>query len=121
MRTKNEFGFTLIEMMVVLMIISILLLITIPNVTKNNSVVKQKGCVALENLIEAQVQAYEIEMDSLPSDLEVLKNGGYITTSICPDGREVQYNSETGEISVPEDSNTTGQDQSVSSNTSGTT
>ena len=34
---KNEKGFTLIEMMIVLLIISVLILITIPNVTKHSA------------------------------------------------------------------------------------
>lgn len=41
---RNEKGFTLIEMMIVLFVISILLLITIPNVTKNQSSITEKGC-----------------------------------------------------------------------------
>ena len=35
---KNDKGFTLIEMMIVLLIISILILIAIPNVTKHSKV-----------------------------------------------------------------------------------
>ncbi|WP_017755768.1 competence type IV pilus major pilin ComGC [Calidifontibacillus oryziterrae] len=81
---KNQLAFTLIEMMVVLMIISILLLITIPNITKNNSIVKDKGCEALVKLIEAQVQAYEIETGTQPESLDKLVEGGYIETYTCP-------------------------------------
>ena len=44
---RNEKGFTLIEMMIVLFVISILLLITIPNVTKNQSSITEKGCEGL--------------------------------------------------------------------------
>ena len=40
-KINEQNAFTLIEMMIVLMIISTLLLITIPNVTKNNSSVKK--------------------------------------------------------------------------------
>lgn len=98
---KSQSGFTLIEMMVVLMIISILLLITIPNVTKNNSVVKDKGCEALVRLVEAQVQAYEIEKDIIPESLEVLKSENYIKTYTCPNNRVIKY--EEGVVSEPED------------------
>ncbi len=45
-RVKNEKGFTLIEMLVVLMVISILLIITVPNITKNQSSIQEKGCEA---------------------------------------------------------------------------
>lgn len=44
---KNEKGFTLIEMLIVLLVITVLLLITIPNVTKHNSSIQEKGCDGL--------------------------------------------------------------------------
>ena len=43
---KNEKGFTLIEMMIVMLVISVLLIITIPNVAKHNSNINNKGCDA---------------------------------------------------------------------------
>ncbi len=43
---KNEKGFTLIEMMIVLLIISVLLIITIPNIGRHNATVNEKGCEA---------------------------------------------------------------------------
>ena len=52
MKVKNQKGFTLVEMLIVLLVVSILLLITIPNVTKHNSVIKDKGCDALVNIID---------------------------------------------------------------------
>lgn len=43
---KNEKGFTLVEMLVVLLIISILILVTIPNVSKHFATIDEKGCNA---------------------------------------------------------------------------
>lgn len=43
---KNEKGFTLVEMLVVLLIISILILVTIPNVSKHFASIDEKGCDA---------------------------------------------------------------------------
>ncbi len=43
---KNEKGFTLIEMMIVMLVISVLLIVTIPNVAKHNSNINNKGCQA---------------------------------------------------------------------------
>ncbi|KPD01109.1 ComG operon protein 3 precursor [Geobacillus sp. BCO2] len=42
----NQKGFTLIEMLIVMMVISVLLLIAIPNITKHNSMINSKGCEA---------------------------------------------------------------------------
>ena len=43
MRKNNEKGFTLIEMLIVLLIISVLILVTIPNVTKHFATIDDKG------------------------------------------------------------------------------
>lgn len=48
---KSQKGFTLIEMMIVLLIISVLVLIAIPNVTKHSSTIDQKGCEAFIHTI----------------------------------------------------------------------
>lgn len=48
---KKEDGFTLIEMMIVLLIISILVMIAIPNVTKHSKSIDVKGCDAYVNTI----------------------------------------------------------------------
>jgi len=42
-RKNNEKGFTLIEMLIVLLIISVLILVTIPNVTKHFATIDDKG------------------------------------------------------------------------------
>ncbi len=83
----NEKGFTLIEMMIVLMIISILLMITIPNLAENNGTVREKGCEAMVKVAEAQVQAYEIKNKSKPANIAELIDGGYLTSAECPNGQ----------------------------------
>jgi competence protein ComGC len=83
---KSEKGFTLIEMLIVLLVISVLLLITIPNVTKHNTSIQKKGCEGLINMVQAQVTAYEIENQSVPT-IEELKAEKYLrTTPVCPNG-----------------------------------
>lgn len=69
---NNNRGFTLIEMMIVLLVISVLLIITIPNVTKHNSKINSKGCDAFVKMVQAQVQAYEIDKKALPSNIQDL-------------------------------------------------
>lgn len=74
MKNKNENGFTLIEMMIVLMIISIILLIAVPNMTQNNTVAQEKGCSATVDLLQAQVGAYQIEEGVAPESLIDIKD-----------------------------------------------
>ncbi len=89
---KNEKGFTLIEMMIVLLIISVLMLIALPSMTKNNSLVKSLGCEATIDLVQGQVGAYEAEKNTLPT-IEELHDGGYIDTVTCPDKKTLLIDS----------------------------
>jgi competence protein ComGC len=86
---KNEKGFTLIEMMIVMMIISILLIITIPNIAKHNSNINNKGCEAFVKMVEAQVQAFEMEKKRMPTGIEELVSEGYLREDAtgCPNGK----------------------------------
>jgi competence protein ComGC len=86
---KNEKGFTLIEMMIVMLIISVLLIITIPNITKNNSNINNKGCSAFKKMVEAQIQSYEMENDQPPTSIKELIDDNYLKTDKCPDGTPV--------------------------------
>lgn len=88
---QNQSGFTLIEMMIVLLVISVLLLVTIPNVTKNNSEINSKGCEAYVQMVQTQVQAYEIKHQKLPNSIDSLVEEGYLFAeeTACPNGDKV--------------------------------
>lgn len=83
---KNERGFTLIEMLIVLFVISILMIIAIPNITKNQSAIKEKGCEAFVHMVQGQVQAFEIDHNKWPTSVTELKDGGYLNQTSCPNG-----------------------------------
>ena len=90
---KNQRGFTLIEMMIVLLVISVLLLITVPNVTKNNSTINEKGSEAYIKMVEGQIQAYEMENQKIPT-VEQLLNGKYLVNSEGPAGKTIEISTE---------------------------
>lgn len=95
---KNEKGFTLIEMLIVLLIISILIVVTIPNVTKHFASIDQKGCNAYIKMVQGQVEAYKIDYLTYPT-AEQLKDKGYIDSKPkCPNGNEVVIDDETGKV-----------------------
>lgn len=98
---KNERGFTLIEMLVVLLVISVLLIVTIPNITKHNSTINEKGCKAFAKMVEAQIQAYEMEKQSLPTSIEDLQAEGYLNQeqSTCPNGDTITIGA-NGEVKI---------------------
>ncbi|WP_019416931.1 MULTISPECIES: competence type IV pilus major pilin ComGC [Anoxybacillus] len=93
MYMRNEKGFTLIEMLIVLMVITILILITIPNVTKHNSMINNKGCSAFLKMVQSQVKAYEMEHGTIPT-VQQLVDGKYIESNRCPNGKEIVITSE---------------------------
>ena len=92
---KNQKGFTLIEMMIVLLVISVLLIITVPNIAKHSSNINTKGCEGYMKMVEAQVQAYKIDNKVIPT-FEQLQTEKYLknTGSACPDGTELEITSE---------------------------
>lgn len=92
---KKQDGFTLIEMLIVLFIISILILITIPNVTKHFSSIDQKGCDAFVKMVQGQVEAYKIDYHGIPTLSELVEKD-YINEgeTSCPNGAEIQIQSD---------------------------
>ncbi|ABO67717.1 MULTISPECIES: competence type IV pilus major pilin ComGC [Geobacillus] len=93
----NEKGFTLIEMLIVLMVISVLLLVAIPNITKHNGMINDKGCEAFLSMVQAQVKAYEMEHNKIPT-VQQLLDGRYIKSDKCPNGHAIKIN-ENGDVS----------------------
>ncbi len=92
---RNEDGFTLIEMMIVLLIISVLILVAIPNVTKHSKSIDTKGCDAYVKMVEGQVQAYKMDTKEIPASLSDLTAKDYLPADAkCPDGTELTIDAE---------------------------
>ncbi|WKB36944.1 competence type IV pilus major pilin ComGC [Terrilactibacillus sp. S3-3] len=95
-------GFTLIEMMIVLMIISILLLIlSLPNMIKSHQVVETKSCKATVQLVQSQVGTYEMEHDGELPTLQELLDNDYVDNITCPNGKTLTLDSD-GKVHEPE-------------------
>ena len=90
-KIRNNKGFTLVEMMIVLLIISVLILVTIPNVTKQSASIDSKGCEALVKMVEGQVGSYKIDHKKVPVNMEQLIEDDYLTDSnkTCSNGNEI--------------------------------
>lgn len=82
-KLKNESGFTLLEMSIVIMIIAALLLLIIPNVSTVNETTDKTTSKAVVSTVETQIELYKMENPSteLSGDalLEELKNEKWIT------------------------------------------
>ena len=60
MLKKKVKGFTLIEMLVVLGIISILLLLFVPNLSKQKQKIQEDGNAVVVKVVESQMDIYEL-------------------------------------------------------------
>ncbi|SFC14112.1 competence protein ComGC [Alkalibacterium subtropicum] len=76
---KREEGFTLIEMSLVLFIISVLLLLFVPNLSGRQTDAANTGEEALVSVLQNQVDMYKMDNDEVPASLTVLKDAKYIT------------------------------------------
>ncbi|MGG0658602.1 competence type IV pilus major pilin ComGC [Rummeliibacillus pycnus] len=100
MKSNNQKGFTLIEMLIVLFIISILILIAIPNVTKHFATVDKKGCDAYATMVQGQVEAYRIDIGKYPTSITELEDKDYlkVTDSKTCEGKTISITD--GKVSV---------------------
>ena len=71
-------AFTLVEMLIVLLIISVLLLLFVPNLTKLKNAVNDKGKAAVVKVVESQAELYSLDKNEEAS-LSKLEADGRIT------------------------------------------
>ncbi|KIJ86071.1 MULTISPECIES: competence type IV pilus major pilin ComGC [Staphylococcus] len=90
----NRKAFTLIEMLLVLLIISLLLILIIPNIAKQSSHLQNTGCEAQLKMIDSQIEAYALKFNKKPSSIEDLVTEGYIKENqkSCKSGAAITIN-----------------------------
>lgn len=75
---KNKKGFTLLEMLVVLFIISILLLLFIPNLSRHRQEIEKKEQEGIVRVVETQQELYQLEYGKTAKINELVEEG-YLT------------------------------------------
>ncbi|MBF0842289.1 competence protein ComGC [Staphylococcus lentus] len=85
-------------MLIVLLIISILLIIIIPNISKQSETVKSTGCQAQVKMVASQVEAYTLKHDAKPNSINDLVSDGFIKENqlTCKSGQNIVLNN--GEV-----------------------
>jgi competence protein ComGC len=85
-------AFTLLEMIFVLSVISLIFMLTIPNIQKSLNILHSKGCDAQLKLIDAAILQYELEFQTIPMTVDELVSESYITDSQtkCQDNRSIE-------------------------------
>lgn len=71
-------GFTLIEMLVVLLVISVLVLLFVPNISRYRDHVNQESREAVIQLVDTQKELYSLQNNGRIPTVEELLNEGYI-------------------------------------------
>ncbi|MDO4500248.1 MAG: competence type IV pilus major pilin ComGC [Erysipelotrichaceae bacterium] len=87
----NKKAFTLLEMVVVVMIISILFLLTIPNVSKVINSVDDNACDALSRVVDSAIVQYKLNYGQYPSSVNDLIAAGLIDEkqASCSNGKNI--------------------------------
>lgn len=77
---KNKKAFTLVEMLISLLIISVISLLVLPAIGSIRESVNNQGNDAFVQMIESNIQLYELEKGGISANkLEDLKGANYIT------------------------------------------
>ncbi|MCT2537548.1 prepilin-type N-terminal cleavage/methylation domain-containing protein [Aquibacillus koreensis] len=96
---RKEHGFTLIEMLIVLTVISVLLILLVPNLADKNKTMQDNGCNALKQMAESQILSYKIDKGASPSSIEVLIQDDYLKDDTCANGaKKIQLSSKDEDI-----------------------
>jgi type II secretion system protein G len=80
MMKRNNRGFTLVELMVVLLILGILVAIAIPIYNKTQASAQERACQANLRTIDGAIAQYMSEIGEVPASLSVadLVTGGFL-------------------------------------------
>lgn len=76
---KGKRGFTLLEMLVVLLIVGLLMAIIIPNVSGQKDRINQQAAENIKEIVQTQRNTYLLVEDDQEVSLEDLYQGGYLT------------------------------------------
>ncbi|MEK3890744.1 competence type IV pilus major pilin ComGC [Bacillus sp. FSL K6-3431] len=101
---NNQKAFTLIEMMIVLLVITIILLVALPNVTKHSSSINEKGCLAYVQMLQGQVEAYRLENSAIPDAAKLKEYIGSTNELACPNGNLIAIDA-SGKVTAKVQSN----------------
>ncbi|MGO2892473.1 MAG: competence type IV pilus major pilin ComGC [Enterococcus devriesei] len=70
--SKKLPGFTLLEMLVVLFIISLLLLLFVPKLINQKDAAQKKSDAAVVKVVETQIQVFELDYGHTPTKDELI-------------------------------------------------
>lgn len=72
---KSVEAFTLVEMLIVLLIIGVLMLLFVPNLSKQKEAIHEKGDAAVVKVVESQKELYEVKTGKEATIKDLVKEG----------------------------------------------
>ncbi|NLC33655.1 MAG: prepilin-type N-terminal cleavage/methylation domain-containing protein [Erysipelothrix sp.] len=72
-------GFTMLEMIVVVLIVALLMLLTIPNIQKVMGIVQKRGCESQLKIVDAAILQYMLEYEQIPDSTQTLISSGLLS------------------------------------------
>lgn len=84
-------GFTVLEMILVLTVITIVVLLTIPNIAQKKKIINNIGCQALMEVVNSQILVYELD-GKKAENIDQLVEAELLMPSqtVCPNGAEIE-------------------------------
>ena len=86
---KEEKAFTLIEMLIVLAVITLLLILVVPNLATQNEKIQQNSEETMIKMAENQAQAYYIEHGRKPTSIQQLVDEKYLSSAELANGQRI--------------------------------
>ena len=85
-------GFTLLEMVVVVIIVSVLFLLTVPNVSRVIDSVDNRACSAMTKVVDSAIAQFKLDYGSMPNSISDLVHGGYLQPeqASCSNGTSLE-------------------------------
>lgn len=84
---RRDEGFTLVELVISLFVISVIIAISIPHLKAAGEKAQTTACEGNQKLIRSQMDNYFLAEHDWPTSLELLTSKKYLqTTPVCPSG-----------------------------------
>lgn len=98
---SKQRGFTLIEMAIVMFIISLLILIVLPNLATQRKRAVRMHSRAMVSVVQTQLDLYENDTGHKAGSLTQLQRGAYLTAAQAKKAREEHITVHNGQASRP--------------------
>ncbi|UUX34230.1 competence type IV pilus major pilin ComGC [Fundicoccus culcitae] len=98
---NNKRAFTLVEMLVVLVIVALLMAIIIPNVAGQRDRIQEQAKTNIAEIIEMQMNTFELVEADSDVTLAKLSSGGYITVKQSNEAQNLLGLTESETLTLP--------------------